>query len=130
MRVILTIIAVSCVLAFSSPSLAASDEELGHLGDKMSGAFRCATYAGMSDDYKEQKRLFQKAAISPWRISGRSISERYQQTLWSVRCGKTSRQRRTMEFGNIRMDYRESDLCTGTQPKPKLNFVTAIATAL
>jgi hypothetical protein len=50
---------VSSILAFSSPSLAASDEELGRLGDKMSGAFRCYAYAGMFDDLKEQQRLFQ-----------------------------------------------------------------------
>jgi hypothetical protein len=50
---------VTSTLAFSSLSLAASDEELGRLGDKMRDAFRCSTYAGMSDDFKEQKRLFQ-----------------------------------------------------------------------
>jgi hypothetical protein len=50
---------VASILAFSSPCLAASDEELAHIGDKMSGAFRCSTYAGMSHDFKEQKRLFQ-----------------------------------------------------------------------
>ena len=30
---------ITSILALSSPSLAASDEELGHLGDKMSAAF-------------------------------------------------------------------------------------------
>jgi hypothetical protein len=45
------------VVAFSSPSFAASDEEIGHSGDKMSGAFRCLTYARMFHDYKEEERL-------------------------------------------------------------------------
>ena len=50
---------VTATLAFASPSLAASDAELGGFGDKMSGAFRCSTYAGMFPDQKEQQRLFQ-----------------------------------------------------------------------
>jgi hypothetical protein len=50
---------VTSILAFSSPSLAASDEDLSRLGNKMSAAFRCSTYAGMSNDPKERKRLFQ-----------------------------------------------------------------------
>jgi hypothetical protein len=50
---------VTSILAFSSPSLAASDEEIAHSGDLMSGAFKCATYAGMFHDQKEQARLFQ-----------------------------------------------------------------------
>ena len=50
----------TAALRFSSLSLAASDEEvLGHFADKMSGAFRCSAYAGISHDSKEQKRLFQ-----------------------------------------------------------------------
>ena len=48
---------VTSILAFSSPSLAASEEEMA--GNKISGAFRCATYARMFDDQKEQVRLFQ-----------------------------------------------------------------------
>jgi hypothetical protein len=47
------------VLMVSSPSLAASDEELGRLSDKMNGAFRCSAYAGMFHDQKEEQRLFQ-----------------------------------------------------------------------
>jgi hypothetical protein len=58
-RAIIVATIVTSILTFSSPSLAASDEEIAHLGDKMSGAFRCAIYAGMSKDFKEQKRLFQ-----------------------------------------------------------------------
>jgi hypothetical protein len=50
---------VSGILAFSSPSLGASDAELRQLGDKMSGAFRCSTYASMFHDQKEELRLFQ-----------------------------------------------------------------------
>ena len=50
---------VTDILAFSSPSLAVSDAELSQLGDKMSGAFRCSTYASMFHDQKEQARLFQ-----------------------------------------------------------------------
>ena len=49
----------TCILAFLSPSLAASDAEIGGLGDKMSGAFRCSTYASLFHDQKEQQRLFQ-----------------------------------------------------------------------
>ena len=53
-----TIIA-TMVIAFSSPSLAASDEEINGLSDKMSGAFRCSVYAQLMHDQKEQQRLFQ-----------------------------------------------------------------------
>jgi hypothetical protein len=48
---------VTSTLPFSSPSLAASDAEMA--GDKMTGAFRCLTYARMFHDYKEEQRLFQ-----------------------------------------------------------------------
>ena len=47
------------ILPFSSVSLAASDAEIGSFGDKMSGAFKCSTYASMFHDQKEQQRLFQ-----------------------------------------------------------------------
>jgi hypothetical protein len=47
------------ILPFSSVSVAASDAEINSLGDKMSGAFKCATYASMFHDQKEQQRLFQ-----------------------------------------------------------------------
>ena len=50
---------IASILAFSSPSLAASDEDLGKIGDKMRGAFRCAKYAEMFDDQKKSERLFQ-----------------------------------------------------------------------
>ena len=50
---------VTSTLAFSSPSLAASDVEIGSFGDKMSSAFRCSTYASLFHDQKEQQRLFQ-----------------------------------------------------------------------
>jgi len=50
---------VTSIVAFFSPSLAASDAEIGDLGDKMSGAFRCSTYAQLFHDQKEQQRLFQ-----------------------------------------------------------------------
>ena len=50
---------VTSILAFSSPSLAASDAELASLGNKMSGAFKCSVYASMFQDWKEQQRLFQ-----------------------------------------------------------------------
>jgi hypothetical protein len=39
--------------------LAASDAEIGGFGEKMSGAFRCSTYAQLFHDEKEQQRLFQ-----------------------------------------------------------------------
>src|ERR1700756_1762233 len=50
---------VASILSFLSLSLAASDAEIVGLGDKMSSAFRCATYAQMFHDQKEQQRLFQ-----------------------------------------------------------------------
>ena len=50
---------VTSILAFSSPSLAARDEELGRLADLMSGAFRCSTYASLFHDQKEWQRLLQ-----------------------------------------------------------------------
>ncbi len=51
---------VTSLLAFSSPSLAASDAEILRSGyKKMSSAFRCSTYALMFHDQKEQRRLIQ-----------------------------------------------------------------------
>ena len=50
---------VTSMLAFSSPSFAASDEELGRLSDLMSAAFRCSTYASLFHDQKEWQRLLQ-----------------------------------------------------------------------
>ena len=50
---------VTSMIAVSPPSLAASDAEIVSLGDKMSGAFRCSTYASIFHDQKEQQRLFQ-----------------------------------------------------------------------
>src|SRR5262252_3415451 len=50
---------VTSMIAVSSPSLAASDAEIGGFGDKMSGAFRCSTYAQLFHDEKERQRLFQ-----------------------------------------------------------------------
>jgi len=54
------VLIISSFLSCSS-SLAASDAdaELGKLSDKMSGAFRCSTYAQLFHDQKEQERLFQ-----------------------------------------------------------------------
>jgi hypothetical protein len=54
-----SLLIVAGILVFSSTCFAASDEELGRLSDKMSGAFRCSVYAGMFDDLKDQQRLFQ-----------------------------------------------------------------------
>jgi hypothetical protein len=50
---------VISMMALSPPSLAASDGEIVSLGDKMSGAFKCSTYAQLLHDQKEQQRLFQ-----------------------------------------------------------------------
>ena len=50
---------VASMLSFPSLSVAASDAEISGLGDKMSSAFRCSTYAQLSQDQKEQQRLFQ-----------------------------------------------------------------------
>ena len=58
-RVAIVATIATCILAFLSPSLAAGDAEIGSLGDKMSGAFRCSTYASLFHDQKEQQRLFQ-----------------------------------------------------------------------
>jgi hypothetical protein len=49
----------TAILPFSSISLAASDAEIESFGDKMSAAFGCSTYAQVSQDQKEQQRLFQ-----------------------------------------------------------------------
>jgi len=54
-----TIVATIGILAFSSPSFAASDADLNNLSDKMSGAFKGSTYAAIFHDQKEQQRLFQ-----------------------------------------------------------------------
>ena len=54
-----TIVATIGILAVSSPSFAASDADLNNLSDKMSGAFKCSTYAALFHDQKEQQRLFQ-----------------------------------------------------------------------
>ena len=55
------VVATIVASILSSPSLshAASDAEISRLGDKMSSAFRCSTYAQLSQDQKEQQRLFQ-----------------------------------------------------------------------
>ena len=50
---------VTSMITVSPPSLAASDAEIGSFGDKMTGAFRCSTYASIFHDQKEQQRLFQ-----------------------------------------------------------------------
>jgi hypothetical protein len=50
---------VASILSFASLSLAATDAEISGLGDKMSSAFRCSTYAQLFHDQKEQQRLFQ-----------------------------------------------------------------------
>ena len=50
---------VASILSFPSLPLAASDAEISGLGDKMSSAFRCSTYAQLFQDQKEQQRLFQ-----------------------------------------------------------------------
>jgi hypothetical protein len=56
--IILTTI-FTAILPFSSLSLAASDAEIESFSDKMSAAFECSTYAHLSQDRKEQQRLFQ-----------------------------------------------------------------------
>jgi hypothetical protein len=53
------IVTTALNFAFLSPSFAASDAEINTLGDKMSGAFKCSTYASLMHDQKEQQRLFQ-----------------------------------------------------------------------
>ncbi len=50
---------VTSMIVPSPPALAASDAEIVSLGDKMSGAFKCSTYAQLLHDQKEQQRLFQ-----------------------------------------------------------------------
>jgi len=58
-RAVIVVTIVTSTIAFSSLSLAATDEEIGRSGDKMNAAFRCLTYARMFHDYKEEKRLFE-----------------------------------------------------------------------
>jgi hypothetical protein len=50
---------ITSILAFWSPSFAASDAEIVSLRNKTEGAFRCSTYAQLFHDQKEQQRLFQ-----------------------------------------------------------------------
>jgi hypothetical protein len=50
---------ITSIVAFLSPCRAASDREIVVIGDKMSAAFRCSTYASLFHDQKEQQRLFQ-----------------------------------------------------------------------
>jgi len=50
---------VTSMIAVSSPSVAASDAEIVRFSDKMSGAFRCSTYAQLFHNKEEQQRLFQ-----------------------------------------------------------------------
>jgi hypothetical protein len=47
------------MIALSPACLAATDAAIVSLGDKMSGAFKCATYAQLRHDQDEQQRLFQ-----------------------------------------------------------------------
>ena len=58
-RAAVVAIIVASIFSFPSLSLAASDAEISGLGDKMSGAFRCSTYAQLFHDQQEQQRLFQ-----------------------------------------------------------------------
>ena len=58
-RTVVVATIVISMIAVSSPSLAASDAEIVSLGDKMSGAFRCSTYASIFHDQNERQRLFQ-----------------------------------------------------------------------
>jgi hypothetical protein len=58
-RAVIVATIVTSILAFSSPSIAASKKEVGRFGTKMSDAFKCAIYAADSHDLKEQQRLFQ-----------------------------------------------------------------------
>jgi hypothetical protein len=79
------------------------------LGDKMSGAFRCSTYASLFHDQKEQQRLFQiglkagrdyveglKSRDDP--TMGETFIRGYQQTLWSARCTNPSRHMHMMKL--------------------------------
>ena len=50
---------ITGMIPFLSPCLAASDAEISSVGEKMSGAFKCSTYASLFHDGKEQQRLFQ-----------------------------------------------------------------------
>ena len=50
---------ITSIVAFLSPCRAATDREIVAIGDKMSAAFRCSTYASLFHDQKEQQRLFQ-----------------------------------------------------------------------
>ena len=58
-RAVIVATIVASILSFPSHSLAASDAAISGLGDIMSGAFKCSTYAQLFHDQKEQQRLFQ-----------------------------------------------------------------------
>jgi hypothetical protein len=50
---------INGMIAVSSSALAANDAEIVSFSDKMSGAFRCSTYAQLFHNKEEQQRLFQ-----------------------------------------------------------------------
>ena len=58
-RAAILVIVITSMVAVWSPCHAASDAEIVAVGDKMSAAFRCSTYASLFHDQKEQQRLFQ-----------------------------------------------------------------------
>ena len=108
--IILTTI-FTAILPFSSLSLAASDAEIESFGDKMSAAFECSTYAHLSQDQKEQQRLFQiglkagrdyverlKSRDDLARGEMRHLYEVCQQTLWSARCTSPCRHMHMMKL--------------------------------
>jgi len=132
----------TCILAFLSPSLAASDAEIGGLGDKMSGAFRCSTYASLFHDQKEQQRLFQ-IGLKAGRdyVEGlKSRDDPKSETLTFMRevstdfvVGQMYEAQSTHAYDEI-VKYQNglplNQPLTRPRPKPKLNLVIAKAIAL
>ena len=110
---------VTSILAFSSPSIAASDEELGHLGELVSAAFKCSTYAAESNDPKEEERLFQiglKAARDF--VEGMKNQMKYKEYLGGVSTdfvvGMMYKEQSDKADDEIRKYHREKPLVPGS----------------
>ena len=110
---------VTSILAFSSPSIAASDEDLGHLGELVSAAFKCSTYAAESNDPKEEERLFQiglKAARDF--VEGMKNQMKYEEYRGGVSTdfvvGMMYKEQSDKADDEIRKYYREKPLVPGS----------------
>jgi hypothetical protein len=135
-----TTILLCLLLLCGSPSLAASDEEVGKLGVKMTAAFKCSTYAAMSDLPKESDRLFQiglkaarafvegiKAMNDP---TMRETQKFLGETSTDFMVGSMWQDHTTKTRDEIRSGLSPGHWGTRMRAKAKLNVVIATAIAL